>query len=157
MNAYLEEFFKTTPLSINSVLQAAVGLAERVNSRTDLSGKDKTELVVSTLTTFFGESQPEMLALVTGVIPGMLEIVVSAARGKLALQQVKDVLVQAKGRCVPALEAKAKDKAWSWVGLCYKGASASAPVAASAPAAPAAAEPAGETPAEKVTVREASA
>ena len=182
MQAYLEGFFKNTPLSINSVLKAAVGLAEMVNSRTELSGKDKSDLVVSTLVDFFGEGQPEMVALVTGVVPGMLGIVVSAARGKLALNQVVAVAEAnasaVKGWCAStAAKAKTTPSLWSWAGLCSKAsAAADAPVAVAAPAAaapvaapaaPAVADPAAPAvapatdpvavPAEKVTLREASA
>ena len=181
MNVYLEEFFKSTPLSINSVMQAAVVLAEKVNSRTELSGKEKSELVVKTLSTFLGEGQPEMVALVNGVVPGMLGIVVSAARGKVALRHIE----AAKAWCVPsnspattattattATEVKSSDPTvevsaelkkvitpsmWAWGYFCSKASSdkvAVDPPAAAPAAAPAAVEPA---PAEKLTVREASA
>lgn len=89
MNTHLEEFFKDTPIGIKSVLKASVTLAEKVNSRTDLSGKEKTELVVKTLVDFLGEGNPELVALVQGVIPGMLELVVSTARGVFNLRPAR--------------------------------------------------------------------
>jgi len=89
MNTYLEEFFKDTPVGIKSVMKASVSLAEKVNSRTDLSGKEKTELVVKSLVDFLGEGNPELVALVQGVIPGMLELVISTARGVFNLRPAK--------------------------------------------------------------------
>lgn len=89
MNTHLEVFFKDTPLGIKSVLKASVTLAEKVNSRTDLSGKEKTELVVKSLVDFLGEGNPELVALVQGVIPGMLELVVSTARGAFNLRPAR--------------------------------------------------------------------
>ena len=88
MNTELETFFKDTPLGIKSVLQGAVFLAEKVNSRRDLSGKEKTELIVKSMVEFLGEGRPELVALVEAVIPGVLEIVISTARGKYMLKQV---------------------------------------------------------------------
>ena len=98
MNTYLDEFFKDTPIGIKSVLKASVTLAEKVNSRTDLSGKEKTELVVKTLVDFLGEGNPELVALVQGVIPGMLELVVSTARGVFNLRP-------ARSSCFPSTNA----------------------------------------------------
>jgi hypothetical protein len=89
MNTHLEEFFKNTPLGINSVLRSSVILAEKVNTRTDLSGKEKCELVIKTLVEYLGEGNPELVALVEGIIPGMLELVVSTARGGFKLHPVK--------------------------------------------------------------------
>ena len=116
MNTELEKFFKDTPLGIKSVLQSAVLLAEKVNPRTDLSGKEKTELVVKTLKDFLGEGNPELLALVDGVIPGMLEVVISTARGKYMLKQVTSCLPY----CLPATSAavaasEGKGGLWAWV------------------------------------------
>lgn len=88
MKTELEAFFKDTPLGIKSVLQGAVFLAEKVNSRMDLSGKEKTQLVVKSMVEFLGEGRPELVALVEAVVPGMLEIVISTARGKYMLKQV---------------------------------------------------------------------
>ena len=98
MNTYLDEFFKDTPIGIKSVMKASVSLAEKVNSRTDLSGKEKTELVVKSLVDFLGEGNPELVALVQGVIPGMLELVVSTARGVFNLRP-------AKSFCFPSTNA----------------------------------------------------
>lgn len=98
MNSELETFFKDIPLGIKSVLQASVHLAEKVNSRTDLSGKEKTDLVVKSLVEFLGEGKPELVALVEAVVPGVLEIVISTARGKYMLKQVTSCLPS----CLPA-------------------------------------------------------
>jgi hypothetical protein len=111
MNADLEKFFKDTPLGIKSVLQSAVLLAEKVNTRTDLSGKEKTELVVKTLKDFLGEGNPELLALVDGVIPGMLEVVISTARGKYMLKQVTSCLPY----CVPSAASDGKGGVLGWL------------------------------------------
>jgi len=103
MNTDLETFFKDTPLGIKSVLQASVHLAEKVNSRTDLSGKEKTELIVKSMVEFLGEGKPELVALVEAVVPGVLEIVISTARGKYMLKQVTSCLPS----CMPASASKA--------------------------------------------------
>jgi len=100
MKTELEAFFKDSPLGIKSVLQAAVFLAEKVNSRMDLSGKEKTELVVRSMVEFLGEGRPELVALVEAVVPGMLEIVISTARGKYMLKQVTSCLPS--GLCGPS-------------------------------------------------------
>ena len=92
MNSELEAFFKDTPMGIKSVLRAAVHLAEKVNSRTELSGKEKTDLIVKSLVEFLGEGKPELVALVEAVVPGVLELVISTARGKYMLKQVTSCL-----------------------------------------------------------------
>ncbi len=104
MQTFLEEFFKNTPLGINSVMKAAVALAEQVNSK-EISGKEKTELVVSSLLTFLGEGNPELVALVQGVVPGMLHLVVSTARGEFKLSAVRNC------SCFPAVAAAAASAA----------------------------------------------
>jgi len=98
MDKHLEEFFKNTPIGINSVLRSSVVLAEKVNSRTDLSGKEKCELVVKTLVDFLGEGNPELVALVERIVPGMLELVVSTARGGFKLDAVKQKWLTS---CIP--------------------------------------------------------
>lgn len=102
MISHLEEFFKNTPLGIKSVLEGSVHLAEKVNSRTDLSGKEKTELVVKTLVEFLGEGRPELVALVEAVVPGVLELVISTARGKYMLKQAKSCVTSCVYSCVPS-------------------------------------------------------
>jgi hypothetical protein len=101
-------------------MKASVSLAEKINSRTDLSGKEKTELVVKSLVDFLGEGNPELVALVQGVIPGMLELVISTARGVFNLRP-------AKAACFAFMTSKS--------------------VAALTPAAPATAAPATAAPA----------
>jgi hypothetical protein len=145
MNTELEKFFKDTPLGIQSVLQGAVFLAEKVNSRTDLSGKEKTDLVVKSLVDFLGEGNPELLALVQGVVPGVLEIVISTARGKYMLKQVTSCLpscvsavktVEAKIATVqdPLNELSAKKASvWAWVSSSFRNASAPSSPAQSCP------------------------
>lgn len=122
MNTDLETFFKDTPLGIKSVLQGAVHLAEKVNSRTDLSGKEKTELVVKSLVDFLGEGNPELLALVQGVVPGVLEIVISTARGKYMLKQVTSCLPSCLLAVKPVVGqdpindvSATKASVWAWV------------------------------------------
>lgn len=100
MNSELEVFFKDIPIGIKSVLQASVHLAEKVNSRSDLSGKEKTEVVVKSMVEFLGEGRPELVALVEAVVPGVLEIVISTARGKYMLKQVTSCMPS--GLCVPS-------------------------------------------------------
>ena len=107
MNTYLEEFFKDTPIGIKSVLKASVTLAEKVNLRMDLSGKEKTELVVKSLVEFLGEGNPELVALVEGVIPGMLELVVSTARGVFNLRPAKPSCFPNNAPTAPAPTAPA--------------------------------------------------
>ena len=128
MIGHLQEFFKDTPLGIKSVLEGAVHLAEKVNSRTDLSGKAKTELVVKTLVEFLGEGNPELVALVEGVIPGVLDLVVSTARGKYMLKQVTS--------CLPAtLTLTTSCLCPQWAGLGRVATKDAAPAAAPAAAA----------------------
>jgi hypothetical protein len=98
MDKHLEEFFKNTPIGINSVLRSSVVLAEKVNSRTDLSGKEKCELVVKTLIDFLGEGNPELVALVERIVPGMLELVISTARGGFKLDALKSTWMTS---CIP--------------------------------------------------------
>jgi len=107
MNTYLEEFFKDTPIGIKSVLKASVTLAEKVNLRMDLSGKEKTELVVKSLVEFLGEGNPELVALVEGVIPGMLELVISTARGVFNLRPAKSSCFPNNAPTAPAPTAPA--------------------------------------------------
>lgn len=109
MNTYLEEFFKDTPIGIKSVLKASVTLAEKVNSRMDLSGKEKTELVVKSLVEFLGEGNPELVALVEGVIPGMLELVISTARGVFNLRPAKPSCFPNNAPTAPAPTAPATE------------------------------------------------
>jgi hypothetical protein len=109
MNTYLEEFFKDTPIGIKSVLKASVTLAEKVNLRMDLSGKEKTELVVKSLVEFLGEGNPELVALVEGVIPGMLELVVSTARGVFNLRPAKPSCFPNNAPTAPAPTAPATE------------------------------------------------
>jgi hypothetical protein len=127
MNSVVEEIFKNTPLGINSVMKAAVTLAEQVDTRKDISGKEKTALVVSTLKEVIGEGSPELVALVEGVIPGMLELIISTAKGEFKLKQVTS--------CIPALApvavaAVSKSRLWD----CLRSASSPAakPTAATA-------------------------
>jgi hypothetical protein len=105
MISELETFFKDTPLGIKSVLQASVMLAEKVNSRMELSGKEKTDLVVKSLVEYLGEGKPELVALVEAVVPGMLEIVISTARGKYMLKQVTACLPPGLTACLPSVAA----------------------------------------------------
>ena len=126
MNAFLEDFFKKTPLGINSVMKAAVSLAEQVNSK-DISGKEKTELVVSSLVSFLGNGNPELVALVEGIVPGMLHLVISTARGEFKLSAVRNC------SCFPAVRGSS--------------ASVAAPAPASAPAVEPAVAVADPTPA----------
>ena len=131
MQPFLEEFFKNTPLGINSVMKAAVALAEKVNSK-DISGKEKTELVVSSLLSFLGEGNPELVALVQGVVPGMLHLVVSTARGEFKLSAVRNC------SCFPAVAAAAASaSAAAASGSAAASASALSTSAATQPASPA--------------------
>jgi len=86
----LETFFHDKSISIPSILSASVFLAEKVALRIDLTGKDKSQLVVSTLKEFVKDS-PEYSALVEGVIPGMLELIISTARGKFQFKTPQSV------------------------------------------------------------------
>ena len=136
MQTFLEEFFKNTPLGINSVMKAAVALAEQVNSK-ESSGKEKTELVVSSLLTFLGEGNPELVALVQGVVPGMLHLVVSTARGEFKLNAVRNC------SCFPAVAAAAASAASASAATAASAASAaSASASASALSTSAATQPA---------------
>jgi hypothetical protein len=107
MEAHLVEFFKDKHISISTVLSASVVLAEKVNSDTTLTGLQKTELVVSALRDYLKDT-PELVALVEGVVPETLRLVVSSARGKLNLKApVKRCMsFAASVPCVPS-EAKA--------------------------------------------------
>jgi len=89
MDVHLNEFLKDKNITINTILNASVHLAEKINERKDLSGIEKTQLVVSTIKDFLGEERPEFIALVQGVIPGMLDLIVKTARGAFKLQEVK--------------------------------------------------------------------
>ena len=106
MEAHLVEFFKDKHIGISTVLSASVVLAEKVNSDTTLTGLQKTELVVSALRDYLKDT-PELVALVEGVVPETLRLVVSSARGKLNLKApVKRCLsFAASVPCVPS-EAK---------------------------------------------------
>ena len=88
MEGHLVEFFKGKSLSISSVLSASVMLAEKVNSDTSLSGLQKTEAVVNALKEYLKDT-PELIALVEGVVPEMLRLAISSARGELNLKAVK--------------------------------------------------------------------
>ena len=81
-------------------------LAEKVNLRMDLSGKEKTELVVKSLVEFLGEGNPELVALVEGVIPGMLELVVSTARGVFNLRPARSSCFPTNAPTAPAPSAE---------------------------------------------------
>lgn len=107
MEAHLVEFFKDKHIGISTVLSASVVLAEKVNSDTTLTGLQKTELVVSALRDYLKDT-PELVALVEGVVPETLRLVVSSARGKLNLKApVKRCMsFAASVPCVPS-EAKA--------------------------------------------------
>jgi len=107
MESQLVEFFKDKHISISTVLSASVVLAEKVNSDTTLTGLQKTELVVSALRDYLKDT-PELVALVEGVVPETLRLVVSSARGKLNLKApVKRCMsFAASVPCVPS-EAKA--------------------------------------------------
>ena len=107
MEAHLVEFFKDKHISISTVLSASVVLAEKVNSDTTLTGLQKTELVVSALRDYLKDT-PELVALVEGVVPETLRLVVSSARGGVNLKSpVKRCLsFAASVPCVPS-ETKA--------------------------------------------------
>jgi len=145
MNTELEAFFKDTPLGIKSVLQGAVMLAEKVNSRTDLSGKEKTELVVKSMVDFLGEGKPELVALVEAVVPGMLEIVISTARGKYMLKQATACLPPGLTACMPSCVATSAPVA-----------ATSAPVAATSAPVAATSAPVTHDPTNDVSARTAS-
>ena len=88
MEGHLNDFFKGKSLTISSVLSASVMLAEKVNSDTSLSGLQKTEAVVNALKEYLKDT-PELIALVEGVVPEMLRLAISSARGELNLKAVK--------------------------------------------------------------------
>ena len=118
MNTELENFFKDTPLGIRSVLQAAVFLAEKVNSRTDLSGKEKTETIVKSMVEFLGQDKPELVTLVEAVVPGVLELVISTARGKYIFKQVTSCMPSCMSSSLEAKVASATvspASVWTWV------------------------------------------
>lgn len=117
MISHLEEFFKNTPIGIKSVLEGSVHLAEKVNSRTDLSGKEKTELVVKTLLEFLGEGRPELVALVEAVVPGVLELVISTARGKFMLKQAKSCVNSCVYSSVPSCMHSCVPSCFAAIGL----------------------------------------
>uniref|UniRef100_A0A6C0L5Q5 Uncharacterized protein n=1 Tax=viral metagenome TaxID=1070528 RepID=A0A6C0L5Q5_9ZZZZ len=106
MEAQLVEYFKDKHLSISTVLSASVVLAEKVNSDTTLTGLQKTELVVSALRDYLKDT-PELVALVEGVVPETLRLVVSSARGGMNLKAPvkRCMLFAASAPCVPS-EAK---------------------------------------------------
>jgi hypothetical protein len=135
MNSVVEEIFKNTPLGINSVMKAAVTLAEQVDTRKDISGKEKTALVVSTLKEVIGEGSPELVALVEGVIPGMLELIISTAKGEFKLKQVTSCIPAAAPVAV-AVAAVSKSRLWD----CLRSASSPAAKPTAATAATAATE-----------------
>lgn len=97
MDTHLTDYFKDTPLGIKSVLTASVSLAEKVNSRTDLSGQEKTKLVLSTFKDFFKGDSPELLALVESVVPELLHLVVRSARGEFKLRDVTSGFLKVPG------------------------------------------------------------
>jgi hypothetical protein len=103
MDVHLETFFRDKSISISSILSASVFLAEKVALRTDLKGKEKLELVVSTLKEFVKDSA-EYSALVERVIPGMLDLVISTARGKFQLKTPQACL-HSLGSYLPSLSA----------------------------------------------------
>jgi hypothetical protein len=165
MISHLEEFFKNTPIGIKSILDGSVHLAEKVDSRTDLSGKEKTELVVKTLIEFLGEGRPELVALVEAVVPGVLELVISTARGKFMLKQANSCLTSSATSlgslgCLPSKAAGPTAGLWGWVLSRFLSASKATPVSpvTAAPAAEAAPAAAAEAdPAPAVTIRDATA
>ena len=134
MNTVVEELFKNTPLGINSVMKAAVILAEQVHYRKDISGKEKTALVVSTLKEYLGESSPELMALVEGVVPGMLELIISTAKGEFKLQPITASCI---ARAAPVVAAASTSRLWSCLPA-WSRPSASSPAATAATAATAA-------------------
>ena len=100
----MNEFLKDKNITINTILNASVHLAEKVNERKDLSGMEKTQLVVSTLKEFLGEERQEFIALVQGVVPGMLDLIVKTARGAFKLQEVKKCW--SLSCCTPSVDTK---------------------------------------------------
>jgi hypothetical protein len=106
MDVHLNEYFNDKTITINTILNASVHLAEKVNERTDLSGIEKTQRVVSTLKEFLGEEHPEFIALVQGVVPGMLDLIVKTARGAFKLQEVKKSW--SLSCCTPSVDTKVR-------------------------------------------------
>ena len=131
----IKECYADGHLDFGDVLKIAVGVAGKVNGVREMSGADKKAFVLKAVEAGLREVFPGELfeqgesKFVRGILPVVLDIAVSSARGAFALQKPLEVATSWFSLCCPVLKAAQKP--------CLTSVPAPAVAAVPAPAAPA--------------------
>jgi hypothetical protein len=148
----IKECYADGHLDFGDVLKIAVGVAGKVNGVREMSGAEKKAFVLKAVEAGLREVFPGELfeqgesKFVRGILPVVLDIAVSSARGAFALQKPLEVATSWFSLCCPVLKAAQKPCLTSVPAVVVAAAVPAVVVAAAEPAVvaaePAAAEPA---------------
>jgi hypothetical protein len=145
----IKECYADGRLDFGDVLKIAVGVAGKVNGVREMSGAEKKAFVLKAVEAGLREVFPGELfeqgesKFVRGILPVVLDIAVSSARGAFALQKPLEVATSWFSLCCPVLKAVQKPCLTSVPAVAAVVAAAVPAVVVAAPE-PAAAEPAAE-------------
>ena len=151
----IKECYADGHLDFGDVLKIAVGVAGKVNGVREMSGADKKAFVLKAVEAGLREVFPGELfeqgesKFVRGILPVVLDIAVSSARGAFALQKPLEVATSWFSLCCPVLKAVQKP--------CLTSVAVPAAVAAAPAVVVAAPEPAAAVPAVVVAAPEPAA
>ena len=110
----IKECYADGHLDFGDVLKIAVGVAGKVNGVREMSGADKKAFVLKAVEAGLREVFPGELfeqgesKFVRGILPVVLDIAVSSARGAFALQKPLEVATSWFSLCCPVLKAAQK-------------------------------------------------
>ena len=110
----IKECYADGHLDFGDVLKIAVGVAGKVNGIREMSGAEKKAFVLKAVEAGLREVFPGELfeqgesKFVRGILPVVLDIAVSSARGAFALQKPLEVATSWFSLCCPVLKAAQK-------------------------------------------------
>ena len=110
----IKECYADGHLDFGDVLKIAVGVAGKVNGVREMSGAEKKAFVLKAVEAGLREVFPGELfeqgesKFVRGILPVVLDIAVSSARGAFALQKPLEVATSWFSLCCPVLKAVQK-------------------------------------------------
>ena len=110
----IKECYADGHLDFGDVLKIAVGVAGKVNGVREMSGAEKKAFVLKAVEAGLREVFPGELfeqgesKFVRGILPVVLDIAVSSARGAFALQKPLEVATSWFSLCCPVLKAAQK-------------------------------------------------
>lgn len=143
----IKECYADGRLDFGDVLKIAVGVAAKVNDVREMSGAEKKAFVLKAVEAGLREVFPDELfeqgesKFVRSILPVVLDIAVSSARGAFALQKPLEVAASWFSLCCPVLKAAQKPCLTSVPAVAAVAVAAPEPVAAVAEPVAAVAEP----------------